>query len=116
MSRKAMQQALDMLNEIADDVYYDEKLKEAITALEQALEAERDDLAKVGEVGVWGEVKPIYKIEGVGEYGLDLGRSPGVGPYYVRLYDGRYDASGFDTEQEAREELEYVAGLPRKNT
>jgi hypothetical protein len=55
MIRKAMQQALDMLNEIADDVYYDEKLKEAITALEQALEAERNDLAKVGEVGVWGD-------------------------------------------------------------
>ncbi len=76
----------------------------------------KTDLAKVGEVGVWGEVQPIYKIEGVGEYGLDLEHSPGVGPYYVRLYDGRYDVSGFDTEQEAREELEYVAGLPRKNT
>jgi hypothetical protein len=76
----------------------------------------KTDLAKVGEVGVWGEVQPIYKIEGVGEYGLDLEHSPGVGPYHVRLYDGRYDVSGFDTEQEAREELEYVAGLPRKNT
>ena len=40
MSREAMQQALDMLNEIADEVYYDEKLKEAITALEQALQEE----------------------------------------------------------------------------
>jgi hypothetical protein len=40
MSRKAMQMALDMLNEIADDVYYDEKLKEAITALKQALQEE----------------------------------------------------------------------------
>jgi len=57
----------------------------------------------------------IYKIEGVGEYGLDFEHSPGVGPYYVRLYDGRYDVSGFDTEQEAREELEYVAELPRGN-
>ena len=34
--------------------------------------------------------------------------SPGVGPYYVRLYDGTYDASGFDTEEEARQELEYL--------
>jgi len=58
-------------------------------------------------------LEAIYKIEGVGEYGLDFEHSPGVGPYYVRLYDGRYAASGFNTEQEAREELEYVAGLPR---
>ena len=50
----------------------------------------------------------IYVIEGVGEYGLDLDHSPGVGPYYVKLYDGSYDASGFDTEDEAREELEYL--------
>ena len=111
-----MKQALDMLNEIADDVYCDQKLEAVITALEKALEIERNDLAKVGEVGVWGEAQPIYKTEGVGEYGLDLKHSPGVGPYYVRLYDGRYDVSGFDTEQESREELEYVAGLPRKNT
>jgi len=31
----------------------------AITALRQALETERNDLAKVGEVGVWGDVKPV---------------------------------------------------------
>jgi hypothetical protein len=52
--------------------------------------------------------KTIYVIEGVGEYGLDLDHSPGVGGYYVKLYDGSYDASGFDTEKEAREELEYL--------
>ena len=50
----------------------------------------------------------IYKIEGIGEYGLDPDHSPGVGAYYVRLYDGSYDASGFDTEEEAKEELEFV--------
>ena len=48
----------------------------------------------------------IYRIEGVGEYGIDPEHSPGVGPYYVKLYDGSYDASGFDTEDEARAELE----------
>jgi hypothetical protein len=52
MSREAMQQALDMLNEIADDVYCDQKLEGVIAALRQALET---DLARVGEVGVWGE-------------------------------------------------------------
>ena len=44
-------------------------------------------------------------VEGVGEYGIDSEHSPGVGPYYVKLYDGSYDACGFDTEEEAREEL-----------
>ncbi len=52
MSREAIQMALDMLNEIADDVYCDQKLEGVITVLRQALET---DLARVGEVGVWGE-------------------------------------------------------------
>ena len=52
---EAMQQALDMLNEIADEVYCDQRVEEVITALEKALEIERNDLAKVGEVGVWGD-------------------------------------------------------------
>jgi hypothetical protein len=54
--------------------------------------------------------KPIYVVEGVGEYGLDPEHSPGVGPYYVKLYDGSYDSSGFDTEDEARAELEILTG------
>lgn len=52
----------------------------------------------------------IGVIEGVGEYGLDSESSPGVGSYYVKLYNGSYDASGFETEQEAREELEFLNG------
>jgi hypothetical protein len=54
--------------------------------------------------------KPIFKIEGVGEYGIDTEASPGNGSYYVKLYNGSYDACGFDTEQEAREELEFLIG------
>ena len=38
MSREAMKQALDMLNEIADDMYCDQKLEGVITAVRQALE------------------------------------------------------------------------------
>ena len=45
MSRKAMQMALDMLNEIADDVYCDQKLERVITALRQALETEQEPVA-----------------------------------------------------------------------
>jgi hypothetical protein len=40
--RKAIQMALDMLNEIADDVYCDQKLEGVIAALRQALETERE--------------------------------------------------------------------------
>ena len=40
-----MQQALDMLNEIADHVYFDQKLEGVITALEQALEEKREPVA-----------------------------------------------------------------------
>ena len=45
MSREAMQMALDMLNEIADDVYCDQKLEGVITTLRQALETEQEPVA-----------------------------------------------------------------------
>lgn len=45
MSREVMQQALDMLNEIADHVYFDQKLEGVITALEKALEEKREPVA-----------------------------------------------------------------------
>jgi hypothetical protein len=45
MSREAMKQALDMLNEIADDVYCDQKLEGVIAALRQALETEQEPVA-----------------------------------------------------------------------
>ena len=52
--------------------------------------------------------KAIYVVKGKGEYGLDLDHSPGQGSYYVKLYNGSYDASGFDNEKEALQELEYL--------
>jgi hypothetical protein len=66
MSREAMKQALEALEdandvarmEFSDEDYY----SEAINALRQALET---DLARVGEVGVWGAVqcKPQEEVE-----------------------------------------------------
>ena len=41
-----------------------------------------------------------------GEVGIDTEASPGNGAYYVKIYDGSYDAVGFDTVEEAWEELE----------
>ena len=43
-----------------------------------------------------------------GEAGFDREASPGNGSYYVMLYDGSYDATGFDTLAEAIEELRYA--------
>ena len=41
-------------------------------------------------------------IPSVGEAGRDTEASPGNGQYYVRIYDGSYDACGFDTIEEAK--------------
>ena len=43
-----------------------------------------------------------------GEVGIDTEASPGNGAYYVKLYDDSYDATGFDTLDEAIEELRYI--------
>jgi hypothetical protein len=41
----------------------------------------------------------------IGEIGIDAEASEGNGSYYVKLYDGSYDAVGFDTAAEALAEL-----------
>jgi hypothetical protein len=64
MDREAIEEAIEvledasaeMLTETGDKNYY----VEAITALRQALET---DLAKVGEVGVWGQCEPQPALE-----------------------------------------------------
>jgi hypothetical protein len=43
----------------------------------------------------------------VGEIGIDSGPE-GNGDYYVKLYDGSYDAAGFSTAEEALAELKYA--------
>lgn len=49
-----------------------------------------------------------HKIEGVGEVGIDTEASPGVGRWYVKHYSTDYNVSGFDSQEEAVAELEYV--------
>jgi hypothetical protein len=44
----------------------------------------------------------------IGEIGIDAEASAGNGAYYVKLYDGTYDAAGFDTAEEALAELRYA--------
>jgi len=41
----------------------------------------------------------------IGEIGTDAEASSGNGSYYVKLYDGSYDAVGFDSAEEALAEL-----------
>ena len=50
-------------------------------------------------------------IPSVGEAGLDTEASPGNGMFYVRLYDGSYDMCGYDTIEEAWEELVDIVGI-----
>jgi len=49
----------------------------------------------------------IKIIKGIGEVGIDTEASPGNGKFYVRLYDGSYDVSGFSSFEEALAELEF---------
>jgi hypothetical protein len=51
----------------------------------------------------------------IGEIGIDAEASEGNGQYYVKLYDGSYDASGFDTAEEAFAELKYAVKQMSEN-
>lgn len=54
----------------------------------------------------------MYVIEGVGEAGVDTEASPGNGRFYAKLYDGSHDTCGYDSIEEAVEELKHYAGWP----
>ena len=77
MSREVMQMALDMLNEIADDVYCDQKLEGVITTLRQALETE--------PLEYWNAVEGWVKIDEVHEH-FD---AVGCGTIYKSAGEGR---------------------------
>ena len=53
----------------------------------------------------------VKVIPGVGEVGIDPEASPGNGQYYAKSYILDYDVSGFDTLEEALEEIEFVASF-----
>lgn len=50
-------------------------------------------------------------VEGVGEVGIDTNASPGNGKYYTKHYASGYQAVGFDSEEDALMELEWVNDL-----
>ena len=50
----------------------------------------------------------IEVIKGVGEVGIDTLASPGNGRWYVKHYATGYNVCGFDSQDEALMELDYV--------
>jgi len=50
----------------------------------------------------------FFAIEGFGEAGLDPEASPGNGSFYVKLYSGEFDSSGYDSLEEAIDELRCI--------
>jgi len=55
------------------------------------------------------QVKKVFKKNGkpVGEVGIDPEASPGVGQWYMKCYQYKIDNSGYDSYEEAVEELKY---------
>ena len=52
--------------------------------------------------------KVIQVVPNVGEVGIDTEASPGTGRWYVKHHASGYDVCGFDSQEEALAELEYV--------
>lgn len=50
----------------------------------------------------------IEVIKGIGEVGIDTEASPGLGRWYVKHYRTGYNVSGFDSQDEALMELDYI--------
>ena len=50
----------------------------------------------------------FFAIEGFGEAGFDSEASPGNGSFYVKLYGGEFDSSGYDSLEEAIDELRCI--------
>lgn len=48
-----------------------------------------------------------------GEVGIDDQASPGNGKYYAKSYIVDYDVCGFNSEEEAMDELEFITSMAR---
>ena len=53
----------------------------------------------------------LRKFGDVGEIGLDSEIDTEFGRFYVKLYDGTFDTCGYDTEEEAQDEMLYILSL-----
>jgi hypothetical protein len=50
----------------------------------------------------------VEVIKDIGEVGIDTLASPGLGRWYVKHYGTGYNVSGFDSQDEALMELDYI--------
>ena len=86
----------------------------------QGMERESAGMAEAGRPDVMRHrgdttVKVVKRAgKPIGEIGIDAEASEGNGQYYVKLYDGSYDAVGFDTAAEALAELKYAISSSMK--
>lgn len=117
----------DILTEqgVAEEVdtgQYDARKKESSSKKEQdkvfakhrermvKLRKEMDDEdKKQGVAESTDQVKKVFKKNGVpvGEVGIDTEASPGNGQYYMKCYKYNIDNSGYDSYEEAMEELKH---------
>jgi hypothetical protein len=86
---------MDQFNEVATAPRKKQLTESVVEARPDVMRHKGDTTIRVVKKGG----KPI------GEIGIDAEASPGNGQYYVKLYNGSYDAVGFDTAEEALAEL-----------
>ena len=55
--------------------------------------------------------KVLKSIPGVGEVGIDTSLSHTRFCYYAKLYNGSYNAAGFESQAEAEDELDYAVQM-----
>lgn len=67
-------------------------------------------IIKEGAEEITDVYRKVFKKNGkpVGEVGIDLEASPGNGDWYVKHYASGTDYSGYDTRQDAIDELKYM--------
>lgn len=117
MAMGQLQTAEDAAAELRSILDADENLPEwvqtKITKAVDYLDTARDYMKGKDEQGVAeghaDQQRKIFKKNGkpVGEVGIDRESSPGVGQWYMKCYAYDIDNSGYDSYEEAVEELKY---------
>jgi len=98
--------ASDYLNSVADSIEYDQQMNEVLGGvIAGGMSNFEEGLAE----GHTDQVKKVFKKNGkpVGEVGIDPEASPGNGQWYMKCYAYDIDNAGYDSYEEAVEELKY---------
>jgi len=106
-TQSVLQDMYDLIS-INDRLHPDDDFEQIIDRMMDQLEAD------YGNQGVAEETTDVYRKvfkkngKPVGEVGIDLEASPGNGDWYVKHYASGTDYSGYDTRQDAIDELKYM--------